>query len=199
MSTPLVDRRHTFINYLHTLHSALNSSIAHRQSESRRTLARLRRSLTGPRQEADAYKFVFQHEPPESEQDAWILIAGLFSLHPQSRGQGARHSTLGGSMGALAALRGTSASRRFEQLLALDRSALPHHLRQTIRLLATHDIPVDFARLLDDVIILTGSRYTDEQARAVRLRWARDYHRPPRATPAANSNDTESATTDPAN
>lgn len=175
MTTPIVARRRAFTNYLYRLHSGLSSPIPQHVSESRQALARLRRGFSGPRQQAEAYNIVFAHDPPESEQEVWLLVAGLFALHPQPR----RHArSLGASMGKLATLRGSSVTRRFTQLLARDRDALAHQLRQTIRLLDTENVPVDYDQLLDDLVVLLGDRYRDDDAQRIRLRWAREYHRP---------------------
>lgn len=185
MTTPIVARRRAFTTYLYRLHSGLSSPIPQRVSESRQALARLRRSFSGPRQQAEAYDIVFAHDPPESEQEVWLLVAGLFALHPQPR----RHSrSLGASMGKLATLRGASVTRRFTQLLARDRDALAHQLRQTIRLLDSENVPVDYDQLLDDLAVLLGDRYRDDAAQRIRLRWAREYHRP---APRESTEDSE--------
>lgn len=177
MTRTLHERRGKFTAYLYDLHRQANSNDPRRAAEARQALARLRRAFSGPRHQAEAYEYVFRHDPPVSEQETWLLIAGLFALHPQPRRQAHRRS-LGGSMGELEALRGGAASRRFTQLLARDRDSLPHHLRQTIRLLVSHDISVDFDQLLDDLVVLLGDRYRGSEAHSVRLRWAREFHRP---------------------
>lgn len=172
-------RRRRFVGHLYGLHAKLESGNAHQVSEARRTLAQLRRSLTGPRHEADAYAVVFPFDPPQAEQQAWILVAGLFALNPRPRsrtapGNGSR--SLGTSMRALAAER-SSAERRFVQLLAVDRASLPHYLRQTVRLLGAENIALDYSRLLDDVVTLMHERADPERVHRVRLNWARDFHR----------------------
>ncbi|WP_329791948.1 type I-E CRISPR-associated protein Cse2/CasB [Lentzea sp. DG1S-22] len=173
MTTPIVARRRAFTTYLYSLHSGLSSSTSHRVSESRQVLARLRRSFGGPRQQAEAYELVFARNPPESEQEVWLLVAGLFALHPQPR---RNTRSLGASMRKLSTMRGASVDRRFTQLLARDREALAHQLRQTIRLLDSEDVPVDYDQLLDDLAVLLGDRFRDDSAQRIRLRWARDYH-----------------------
>jgi CRISPR system Cascade subunit CasB len=180
VTTSFAERRDTFIKYLHGLHYGASSGIPQRQSECRQALARLRRSVAGPRQQAEAYEIVFRHDPPESEQEIWLLVAGLFALHPQPSRGGQR--SLGASLRALARERGASASRRFEQLLGRDRAALPHHLRQIIRLLASDGIPVNYSRLLDDLVVVMGDDHQDKAAHRIRLGWARDFHRPDTTT-----------------
>ncbi|MFI9388975.1 type I-E CRISPR-associated protein Cse2/CasB [Kutzneria sp. NPDC052558] len=165
------------------------SDVVELQSDARRTLARLRRSLTGPRHEVEAYEFVFAHNPPRSEQDAWLLLAGLYATHPQpQRNAGPR--TLGGSLRILAAKRGDSVTRRFTQLLTVDRAALPHYLRQAVQLLRSDDVAVNYTQLLADLTVLLTENWLSDHAHRVRLEWARDYHRqntdttPPSSTSA---------------
>ncbi|GAA3463386.1 type I-E CRISPR-associated protein Cse2/CasB [Saccharothrix longispora] len=174
----LRQRRRAFTGYLYGLHQGLSSDNGAKAAESRRVLARLRRTFSGPRQEAEAYEYVFKHDPPHSEEEAWLLLAGLFALHPQPRRDPSRRGSLGGSMGELEARRGFAATRRFTDLVARDRDGLPHHLRQTIRLLASHDITVNYDQLLDDLVILLGDDHREQHAHSVRLRWAREFHRP---------------------
>ncbi|MEU9884344.1 type I-E CRISPR-associated protein Cse2/CasB [Sphaerisporangium sp. NPDC051011] len=182
-------RRRRFVGHLYGLHAKLESGNAHQVAEARRTLAQLRRSLTGPRHEAEAYAAVFPFDPPQAEQQAWILVAGLYATHPRPRprtapGDGSR--SLGTSLRALVAKR-PSAERRFVQLLAVDRTSLPYYLRQTVRLLSTADIPLDYDRLLNDVVTLMREPADPERVHRVRLNWARDFHRPtPSAAPAAS-------------
>lgn len=180
-------RRGRFISHLYGLHGKLESGRAHQVSEARRTLAQLRRSLSGPRAEAEAYATVFPFDPPQAEQQAWILVAGLFALHPQPR-PGAdfdrQSRSLGRSMRSLANER-PSAERRFDQLIAVDQPSLPHYLRQAIRLLATENIALDYYRLLEDLVTLLDQRADPERIHRVRLNWARDFHRPPSSAPAA--------------
>ncbi|MBB5801238.1 CRISPR system Cascade subunit CasB [Saccharothrix ecbatanensis] len=174
----LRQRRRAFTGYLYGLYHGLSSDNGTKAAESRRVLARLRRTFSGPRQEAEAYEYVFTHDPPRSEEEAWLLVAGLFALHPQPRRDPSRRGSMGGSMGELEARRGLAAARRFTDLVARDRDGLPHHLRQTIRLLASHDITVNYDQLLDDLAILLGDDYREQDVRSVRLRWAREFHRP---------------------
>ncbi|MFC0107856.1 type I-E CRISPR-associated protein Cse2/CasB [Kibdelosporangium aridum] len=184
----ITERRAAFINHLYGLHHALSSPIPQRVSDARRILARLRRSITGPRQQAEAYDVVFAFDPPMSEQDTWLLVAGLFAVNPQPRSRTAGPRTLGASMRRLTELRGSSADRRFIQLLSVERTALPHYLRQTVRLLSTENVPLDYRQLLDDLVTLLDARRSEDEAHRVRLNWARDFHRratTTRTTPTA--------------
>ena len=174
MDQPLTvdQRRDAFVGSLYALHYAVTSGNPSRSGEARRTLARLRRSFVGGRQEAEAYDVVFPHQPPESEQKLWLLVAGLFALHPQ--GNNARHRSLGAAMRDMVAAR-PSAARRFTQLLSVEPAALPHYLRQAIQLLRAGEIAIDYRLLLTHLVDMQVSA---EAAHKVRLRWAQDYHRP---------------------
>ncbi|MFF0146544.1 CRISPR system Cascade subunit CasB [Amycolatopsis sulphurea] len=180
MTVPLDERRAAFVKSLYGLQAGLDSRNTALRAACRRTLAGLRRGLTG-QPGIGAQDIVFRHDPPEGELDAWLLVAGLFATHPN--GVGGRRS-LGASMFALREKRKDSATRRFEQLLLRDRGGLPHHLRQVIRLLASDGIAVNYAGLLDDLVILLGDGYRGESAHRVRLRWARDFHTGGRAVSA---------------
>lgn len=180
-ATP-ADRRSEFLKALYALHWGLESTTPHLQAQARRTLARLRRSLTGPRHEVEAYEFVLAHEPPRAEQNAWLLVAGVYALHPQPRRRGSGPKTIGASLRALAQKRGDSVTRRFTQLVAVDRDSLPHYLRQAVQLLRSEDVALDYTQLLSDLIVLLGERYLSDRAHRVRLEWARDFHRQPAQT-----------------
>ncbi|WP_162908063.1 type I-E CRISPR-associated protein Cse2/CasB [Allorhizocola rhizosphaerae] len=168
----LDERRRNFVQALYRLHWALTSESPQHSGEARRALARLRRSFAGPRQQAEAYDIVFPHDPPQAEQELWLLVAGLFALHPH--GNTAKGRTVGGAMRLLADER-VSTQRRFTQLLCVDRQHLPYHLRQMIQLLRSDDVAIDYHRLLADLVLIDSGR---EAAHKVRLRWARDYYRP---------------------
>lgn len=195
-STTVSQRRTDFVRDLYRLHNALTADNPRRSGEARRILARLRRSFVGQQHEAEAYGFVFPYEPPVREQDLWLLVAGLFAMHPH--GDVVRGRTLGTAMRELVEKR-PSASRRFTQLLSVEPAAMPYYLRQAIQLLRSGDVAIDYDRLLDDLVEMRRSR---EDAHRVRLRWARDYHRPmrnPRAEPVSTiqPESTDSAVAEP--
>jgi CRISPR system Cascade subunit CasB len=176
VSAPHSERRYAFVKDLHALHAAAESGNAARQAASRRTLAGLRRGLVTGQPQLGAHEIVFRHDPPDSELEVWLLIAGLFAINPHRT---LAKRSLGTSMRALQELRSDAATRRFDQLLQRDRAALPHHLRQVIRLLASDNIPINYASLLDDLVVLLGNDHRDQAAHRVRLRWARDFHTAP--------------------
>lgn len=183
-SDALAQRRRAFVDYLYGLRTGLDSTNPHRAAESRQALARLRRSFAGPRQEAEAYDVVFAHNPPQAEQEVWLLVAGLFALHPLPRPRGARRS-LGAAMSVLVQRRGESVNRRFVQLVSVDKNGLPHYLRQTVQLLRTESVPLDYDQLLTDLVLVLRDNSRDDAAYRIRLGWARDFHIRP--TPRASS------------
>ncbi|MGW2625878.1 MULTISPECIES: type I-E CRISPR-associated protein Cse2/CasB [Micromonospora] len=185
----VVQRREAFIRHLYRLHYAVTSGNPHLSGEARQTLARLRRSFAGRQQEVEAYDVVFPHEPPSHEQDLWLLVAGLFALHPQ--GNTGRGRSLGAAMQELVEKR-PSAARRFTQLLSVEPAAMPHYLRQAIQLLRSADVSIDYLRLLNDLAVMRSSR---EETHRIRLNWARDYHKPKRRPRAEQTPTTESAPT----
>lgn len=176
-SDALAARRRAFVNYLYGLRAGLDSANPRRAAESRQALARLRRSFAGPRQEAEAYDLVFAHDPPQAEQHVWLLVAGLFALHPLHRPR----RSLGAAMSVLTQRRGESVNRRFVQLVSVDRPGLPHYLRQAVQLLRTESVPLDYEQLLTDLLKLLRDNSPDDDAYRVRLGWARDFHLRPRA------------------
>jgi CRISPR system Cascade subunit CasB len=143
-------------------------------------LARLRHSFVEGRQ-YQAYEIIYQHDPPQtdgSEPEIWLLVGGLFALHPLNwRSGGGGPRSFGASLGRLQKkLESPVVGRRLSQLLAKDKRALPHYLRQTIRLLSAHDVPVHYERLLDDLLVLLSKDHRGDQASRVRLKWAQEYH-----------------------
>ncbi|MFM9538605.1 type I-E CRISPR-associated protein Cse2/CasB [Streptomyces turgidiscabies] len=194
-------RRSDFVTYLYRLHRDMSADNKHAAAQARQSMALLRRCFTGARQEADAYDIVFDFNPPEAEQHIWLLTAGLFALHPQTRPQEHdRKTSLGAAMGRLGRERGDSVKRRFTQLVSVEAQAMPHYLRQALQLLRTESMPLDFYRLLDELteLLVDDPRSLNADRRQrIRLTWARDYHRASR--PASNGPDeTDAASTTPA-
>ncbi|MFI7696736.1 type I-E CRISPR-associated protein Cse2/CasB [Nonomuraea sp. NPDC049655] len=180
-------RRDAYITYLCGLENALRSDDRRRVSEARRVLARLRQSFVEGRQ-YQAYEIVFQNDPPQgdgSEPETWLLVGGLFSLHPLNWRSGGGARSFGASLGSLQKKLGSPVvDRRLTQLLAKDKQTLPHYLRQTIRLLSAHDIPVRYERLLSDLLVLLGRDHRGDRASRVRLTWAQEYYTLASAKPA---------------
>lgn len=189
--------RTRFVSSLYRLQEHIDGGgyLAH---AARRDLARLRRSLGGPTQQMQAYEIVFRHDPPLVEQEVWLLVAGLFGVHPQSRPAPDNRESLGRSVRRLAVARGLGSAtgdgaaeesspidRRFTHLLSIGPDALPHYLRQCLQLLRAANIAVNYYRLADDLVALFS---TDDQRRhRTRLRWARDYYAPPHRSPTPDN------------
>jgi CRISPR system Cascade subunit CasB len=184
-ASDVTERRRAFVHRLYGLYAALTAE-AYRAGPARQQLAKLRRSFAGPRQEADAYAVVFPFEPPAREQKEWLLVAGLFAIHPHANT--ARGRTIGGAMRIVAASRGQSAERRLTQLLSVDQQALPHYLRQAVQLLRSEEVAFDVHRLLTDLIVLRRDD-NEEAAQRVRLEWARHFHLPERPSRSPSVSD----------
>lgn len=142
-----------------------------KQEDDRAALARLRRSLgKEPGAASESFPVVQPWLPPmpQSREDAFYLMAGLFASHAEPGGSG----NLGDAFAGLAALapeRRDAIERRFVALLNCHQEDLPRHLRQAISLLASGGVPVDWRRLLKDVLLWGGPR------RTVQRHWARRF------------------------
>jgi CRISPR type I-E-associated protein CasB/Cse2 len=137
-------------------------------------LAALRRGLSG-REESRGplWPYVAKYlDEREHATDRWFFVVGaLAGWHPltgapkyQSLGEAARVLRDGSE----------SMNAHFAALLACDERDLPHHLRHITALLAAHDTPVNWLRLLYDLVLDQGWRHPD---RKVQSRWARDFYR----------------------
>ena len=152
------DWRNRFVEHLEKL----------RDQEDRGALAILRRGLgRQPGMAPEMYSLVIPWVPEHRyAEDAAFLVAALFALHPQPGGQG----TLGAAFAHIAEPSG-SVEQRFVALLNCHHDDLPAHLRQAISLLRSKDIPVDWKRLLQDVL------GWDHDSRYVQRDWAREFWR----------------------
>jgi CRISPR system Cascade subunit CasB len=142
----------------------------------RAALAALRRGLTGePAAMAAVYPYVVPWLPPDVppwREDAFYTVASLFALHPQGwpnertgpRDFGASFAWLKSRASSDQAI-----DRRFQALLACHPDELREHLRHAISLFAANDVPVDWARLIGDIV---NWRAED---RFVQRRWARSF------------------------
>lgn len=145
----------------------------------RAALATLRRGLGKPPGAVAAInQYVVPYLPPERPygDDAYYLVAALFGWHPAApwnRPRGRWQSNLGASFAwalGVAPKRAEGISRRFIALLNADADDLGSHLRHAARLFADHEVPVDWAQLVDDVI------WWDAAGRPVQRRWARSFY-----------------------
>ncbi|MDB5033326.1 MAG: CRISPR-associated protein Cse2 family [Chlorobi bacterium] len=153
-----------FWAHLYALHAADN----------RAALAKLRRGIADPAG-PDVYATIGASIPGDlsnRDHDAYLLAACLFALHP-TRGK----DSLGVSVRALRgrlSIGAESLDQRFAGVLNSDVEDLAIHLRHMIRLLASHEVAVNYPRLLQDIC-----RWRNED-RIVQRRWARDYWSPQR-------------------
>lgn len=147
----------------------------------RAALATLRRGLgKAPGTVAAVNQYVVPYLPPEPSpnDDAYYLVAALFGWHPWApwnRERGRWRSNLGVSFAWAAHAkpgepdRSAGIQRRFIALLSADRADLDSHLRHAVQRFASHEVPVDWALLLDDILAW------DAADRRVQRRWARAY------------------------
>ncbi len=158
-------KEHPFVTYLQ------------QRSEDRAMLAALRRGLGQPPGAAPAmFPYVVPFlgsEVTRWQEETHYMIASLYGLHPQS--------TMQGNMGTHFAdlQRQTpdrpTIERRFIALMAAHPDDLAFQLRQAISLLKSHEKPVNWHRLMYDVL-----SWSNPDARTWVLRqWAAEFWRQP--------------------
>ncbi len=140
--------------------------------ENRAALAHLRRGLgKPPGTAAEMHPYVAPWLPAEANrylEDVYYVVATLFASHPN-------HSDASGSFGETMRRVGRnegrmeSVERRFTVLLNAHRDALPGHLRHAVSLARSHNVPINYERLLKDI------RYWNADQRNVQRTWARDF------------------------
>lgn len=129
------------------------------EREDRAALAALRRGMGKPPGGApEMFPYVVPWVPPNAspwQEEPYYLVAALFALHPMdwpAAEEDHRPTNLGRSFARLAnASDSASVERRFVALLNCHRDDLPEHLRHAVSLLASHDVPINWARLLRDI------------------------------------------------
>src|SRR5688500_11034583 len=121
------------------------------EQEDRAALAALRRGLGNPPGETmEMYPYVapFTQGMTRKQEDAYYLIAALFGLYPGeswTSSESRLRTNLGASLQWFANESSSeSVERRFVSLLNAHADDLSEHLRQTISLLKSKDIPVDW-------------------------------------------------------
>jgi CRISPR system Cascade subunit CasB len=135
-------------------------------SRDRGALAVLRRVLGRDAPSAEALRRIVPHLPPEERKHRWyFLVAGLFASHPATGGAG----NMGDAFRHLG--EHDSAQKRFAALLDSDARDLPHRLRQAVSLAKAKPVPIDWLRLLNDLL------HWEHEARYVQQRWAQAYWR----------------------
>jgi CRISPR system Cascade subunit CasB len=173
-SGPLTERQLRIRRFVRRL-----QTLADPERADRATLAALREGLR--RRPGDVYPlaaakmapevvpFVVEDEEKRGDDRWFYTVAALFALHPK-HADDAR--SLGSSFHALADEAGSdSVSARFTGLIAARPEYLPDHLRHAVSLLKAHDVPINYVRLLEDLLAW------EDAERTVPLRWARDFYR----------------------
>jgi CRISPR system Cascade subunit CasB len=156
----LDEKQKSFIGYL------LN--LAKEGQEDRCALADLRSGLGKESSDmARVHKHVVPYLPEKSYNDRWYYVtATLFGSFPKHL---SGHS-LGTAFRPLRA-KSDSMEARFVALLNAHPDDLDDHLRHAISLLKANEQPLDWFRLLDDLI------QWDHPEGHVQLRWARDFYK----------------------
>ena len=150
----------------------INQLVQLKQKDDRASLARLKRGLgKEPGEAPEALAVVLRclhlgdNEGRVQKEDVAFLVATLYATHPEHNGQS---GNLGDSFRILEV--SDSIEKRFTWLLAAsDNTALRYRLRQTISLLASKDIAINYTRLLYDL------SYWTHDERFVQRAWARSY------------------------
>ena len=137
-----------------------------RERQDRGALAALRRGLGSvPGTVPSAYPHILPWAPHyRKAEDACYIIGPLFALHPQPGGTG----TAGRAFSKVSDP-SDSLEKRFVALLNCHRDDLPNHLRQAVSLLKAKDVPIDWRRLLRDIL------NWDHESRFVQQQWAREF------------------------
>jgi len=156
----LNDKQKLFVGYL------LN--LAKQGQEDRGALADLRSGLgKEPGEMARVHKHVVPYLPEKGYDDRWYYVtATLFGLFSKHREQ----YTLGAAFRPLRS-KSDSMDARFVALLNAHPDDLDDHLRHAVSLLKANEEPLDWFRLLDDLL------QWDHPKGHVQLRWARDFYK----------------------
>lgn len=171
-------RDHEFIKYLQDFAAERDRS-GPGASKARAALAALRRGLgKEPGEALEMYRYIvfWTQNATHAREEAYYLIAALFAAHglswPAIGDEDAPERTnLGASLARLAAGKtgSDSVEKRFMALLNCARADVPDHLRRVVALLKAHDIPIDWLRLLHDIM------NWDRDDRCVQRAWARAF------------------------
>jgi len=156
----LDERQRKFIGYL------LN--LANEGEEDRGALADLRSGLAKePGKMARVHKHVVPYLPEKNYTDRWYYVTatlfGSFPKHNPGRSLGAAFQPLRAKSDSMEA--------RFVALLNAHADDLDDHLRHAVSLLKANEQPLDWFRLLDDLL------QWDHPDGHVQLKWARDFYK----------------------
>lgn len=157
----LDDRQKSFIGYL------LN--LAKEGQEDRGALADLRTGLLvkEPGKMARVHKHVVPYLPEKRYDDRWYYVAAaLFGCYPKHE----NGRSLGTAFRPLR-VKSDSMEARFVALLNAHPDDLDDHLRHAVSLLKANEQPLDWFRLLADLL------QWDHPEGHVQLKWARDFYK----------------------
>jgi CRISPR system Cascade subunit CasB len=152
-------KEHYFIAYLQSLV----------EKDDRGALASLRRGLgQKPGSAPEMYRYIvplLPENPPPWQEKAFYLIAALFASHPKltNKGNLGTHLAIARAEGNEDAL-----ERRFTALLSAHPDDLPDYLRQTISLLKSKEVAVNWSELFYNLQSWSHPEYGDR----VRKSWA---------------------------
>ncbi len=167
--TPHADRVTAFVAHLRRL----------ADEENRGALAALRASLQDPNGMAVAacpHVVPFLAPTENLYRDrAFFLVGALFALHPEPGGGSLGHAfrAINGDQEGPTGGDNESLRGRFVALLDADAEDLPNHLRHAVSLARAKEKPLDWERLLHDVLDWR------HQTRHVQRRLARDFWKTP--------------------
>jgi CRISPR system Cascade subunit CasB len=174
--------QHPFITYLES------------RRDDRAVLAALRRGLGQP---PGAVPAMFPYVVPflgETTgfwlEQAYYMLAALFGFHPESSSQG----NMGTHFAVLRrrSLSGEAVERRFVALMAAHPDDLDFHLRQAISLLKSKEVPVNWHRLMRDVL-----RWYHPDSRIwVHRQWAAEFWQSSSAIPAGQAVEADDSSSD---
>lgn len=160
------------------------------ERKDRGALAALRRGLGKPPGTApEMFRYVvpWTSQLAVAEEDRFFLVASLFALHPVSCDEG----NMGDVFRSIRIAAGgadvaESLEKRFVALLNAHREDLPNHLRHAVALARSHDVPINWVRLIRDL------DHWDHPDRFIQRDWARQYWGRTRAEePGVDSESTE--------
>ncbi len=157
-------------------------NLAKEGDEDRGALAELRSGLgKEPGGMSRVHKHVVPYLPKESYHDRWYYVtATLFGAFPKHR----KGFSLGAAFRPLRH-KSDSMEARFVALLNAHPDDMDDHLRHAISLLKANEQPIDWFRLLGDLL------EWDSQGGHVQLGWARDFYRTHDAGQIGNAIDTD--------
>ncbi|QEP44491.1 type I-E CRISPR-associated protein Cse2/CasB [Ectothiorhodospiraceae bacterium BW-2] len=157
----------TYIDYLLRLKESNRAAMAHLKRSLGFTLGGY------PRSYPFVEPFVNGDRPAyDAQRLALYLTAGLFAMHPNHQTK----TTFAAALGQLAAQRSDSIEKRFIALLSADPETVANYLRQNMALLASDDLGLNYATLLNDLTEWLNP-YRAERHTAIKQRWARDFYR----------------------